>query len=298
MRISSFFAKKPSNLMRVEIDRVVNEFLGGVHRSIFSMKGIEFKRLRPYSIIDRSTAIDDMASSRLSEDPILEPYSRVPYAEKKISIVALLDIEDAMRAPKIKEEHAAKIFWFLALSAFKYCDFLRVIPYSRLHFEDSGWLSGEDELIEFFTRYSALSSPNPRFLHFHSVYSYLNSIELRDAAVFIISDFSNSWFGNELNFKRIDILERNVKFVFFAIDEWGEFIPPARYSMAMRDYRIGSAREYSFEELYERRNAALEYFNKIEGNLRSFGALFIRIPLLDEPLLVVRRAFRRLPHLH
>src|SRR3989344_3522918 len=157
MRASSFFTKKLSGFMRAEIDRVVAEFAGGFHRSVFSNKGIEFKRLREYSPFDKPTAIDDMASSRLSEDPVLEPYSRVPYAAKKISVVTLLDIGDTMRAPAAKEEHAIKLFWFLALSAFKHYDSLRVIPNfgSGAPFQDSEWVSGEDELYEFFVRYAA-----------------------------------------------------------------------------------------------------------------------------------------------
>ncbi|MBI2446363.1 MAG: hypothetical protein HYV51_00895 [Parcubacteria group bacterium] len=281
--------------MRAEIDRVVAEFSGGVHRSVFSNKGIEFKRLREYSPLDKPTAIDDMASSRLSEDPVLEPYSRVPYAAKKISVVTLLDIGDTMRAPEIKKEHALKLFWFLALSAFKNYDFLRVILHSGsgAPIQDSEWMNGEDELSEFFARCAALPSPSPRFLRFQSVYSYLTHLELHDAAVFVISDFSHSWAEDELFIKRLNIREKNIKFIFCAIDEWGEFNPQP-YAMTIRDPRSGYRRECYQEELQELKSGALAHFEAIEKNLRSLNAIFIRISIMADPLAVVKRALRRL----
>ncbi|MDO8591144.1 MAG: hypothetical protein Q7R65_04185 [bacterium] len=293
MQASSFFSKKPSGIMRVEIDRVVAEFRGGVHRSVFSNKGIEFKRLRQYSSLDKPTAIDDMASSRLSEDPVLEPYSRIPYAAKKISVVILFDIGDTMRAPSAKEDRAAKLFWFFALSAFKHYDLLRVIPYSETPLGDSEWVSGEDELIEFFARYALMSMPSPRFLRFRSVYSYLTHLELHDAAVFIISDFSHPWAEEESFLRRLNVRERNIKLIFFAIDDWEEFVLSG-YAITMRDPRTGRMREYSSGELQEKRMSALAHLAGIEEGLRHLGATFIRIPLLADPLLIVRQVFRRI----
>lgn len=294
MRTSSFFAKKPSGLMRAKIGQVLNEFRDGVHRSIFTGKGIEFKRLRPYNpLVDRPTAIDDMASHRLSEEPEFEPYSRVRYAPKRISALVLLDTSEAMLAPAVKEEQAALLFWFFALSAFKFYDRFRVIAYAHRPLQDSDWLSGEDELADFFMRYHNLTKPPQRLLSFASVFSYLLHLELHDTVIFVISDFACAWNQEQVFLRGLGLRERNIKLVFCAIDEWEEFTP-LPYAITMRDPRTGHRREYCREELRELKSKALAHLAAIEESLRPLGALFIRIPILADPLSIVRRALRRL----
>ena len=292
MRTSSFFAKKPVGLMRAKIDRIIAEFSGGIHRSILSGKGIEFKRLRPYSPLDPPTAIDDMASHRLSDEPDLNPYSRVRYTLKQVSILVLLDVGETMRAPAIKEERAALVFWFLAISAFKYLDRLRVIPYAEHPLGDSGWIEGEDGLAEFFTRFGALSNPPARLSLVRSVYSYISRLELHDTIVFVISDFVDSRDEDSAELGQLGGRERNVKLVFCAVDEWEEFVPHG-YSMRLCDPHLGVTREYSSGELNEMRTAALLRLSAIEESLRPLGAAFIRLPVLTDPLATLRQHFRR-----
>lgn len=293
MRTSSFFAEKPSSLMRVKIDRIVAEFRGGIHRSVLSGKGIEFKRLRPYSPLDPPTAIDDMASSRLSEDPILEPYSRVRYTTKQVSTLVLLDVGETMRTPQIKEERAALVFWFLALSAFKYLDRLRVVPYALHPLDDSGWVDREDELTEFITRYGALLNPLARFSSARSVYSYISRLELHDTAIFVLSDFVCSWNDEPAELGRLGSRERNVKLVFCIVDEWEEFTPSG-YSIRLYDPRRGSIREYSSGELDEMRTTALAKLAALEENLRPLGVTLIRFPVLCDPFFILKQSLRRL----
>lgn len=278
--------------MRAKIYRIIAEFRGGIHRSILSGKGIEFKRLRPYSPLDPPMAIDDMASYRLSDDPVLEPYVRVRYTPKQASVLVLLDVGETMAAPSVKEERAALMFWFLALSAFKYLDCLRVIPYKQHPLEDSGWVNGEEGLVEFFTRFGVLSNPPARLSSARSVYSYISRLELHDTIVFVLSDFT-SLPGNELSeLGQLGGRERNVKLVFCAIDEWEEFVPHG-YSMRLYDPHLGVLREYSSGELNEMRTAALRRLSAVEESLRPLGAAFIRLPVLTDPLSILRQHFRR-----
>lgn len=294
MRTSSFFAQKPTGLKRVEIERVIAKSSWGIHRSIFSGKGIAFRRFRPYTPLDRPTAIDDMASHRLSQDPEFEPYVRETYTSKKISALVLLDVGKTMQSLPAKEERAAILFWFLALSAFKYYDDFRVITYAPEPLGDSDWINEEEKLAEFISSYTRVLVPLPRLSRFTSVYSYLPKLELYDTAIFIISDFAHSWKEEPMFLRRLGGHTRNLKLVFCAIDEWEDFVPPSGYAIAICDPRTGRVREYSPRELREKRAAALVHLAQVEESLRPLGATFIRVPLLADPLLIIRRAFRRM----
>lgn len=294
MKASSFFTKKPTGLMRFKIDLVLRELYSGLDRSIFTNKGIEFKRLRPYNpIVDTPTAVDDMASHRLSDEPELEPYSRVHYAPKRISVVVLLNISGSMGIPAVKEEQASLLFWFMALSAFKHYDYFRVITYDLKPLGDSGVVVSEDELVDFFSSHNDIAMPSKSFLRFDSVYSYLSQCDLHDTVLFVISDFAHDW-NKELSFLRGALTrERNIKLVLCALDEWEDF-SPSPYAMVIYDPRLGKYREYCPEELKELKSKALAHFLSIEESVRPLGALFIKVSILADPLAVLKQALLRI----
>lgn len=294
MQISQFFNKKPTSLMRFKIDQIMKEFRGGAHRSLLTGKGIEFKRIRPYNpLVDTPTSVDDMASHRLSDDPEIEPYSRVHNALRKISILILLDSSVTMQFPESKEEVASFIFWFAALSAFKQGDSFRVIAYDSMSFADSGVVSGEGELIDFFIRHSRPTESSKRFSRFKSVYSYLYHCDLHDTIIFVISDFACKW-GEEVSLLRsIGMRERNIKLVFFALDEWEEF-SHSSYSMALYDPRFGRVREFCQEELRELKLMSSAHLLSIGESVRPIGIPLIKIPILSDPIIFVRQALRRI----
>lgn len=294
MQTSPFFNKKPTGLMRFKIDQITKEFHGGMHRSMLTGKGIEFKRLRPYNpLVDTPTSVDDMASHRLSDEPEIEPYSRVHNVLRRISTLVLLDSGVTMRIPEAKEELASFIFWFTALSAFKQGDYFRVITYDLMPFGDSGTVSSEGELIDFFIRHSKPTELSKRFSKFRSVYSYLSHCDLHDTLVFVISDFTFKW-DEELSLLRsVGTRERNIKLIFFALDEWEEF-SSSSYSMAIYDPRLGKVREFCQEELRELKIRASAHLLSVEESVRPISSLFIRIPILSDPAVIVKRALRRI----
>lgn len=294
MQTSSFFKRKPAGLMRSKIDQVLREFHGGLHRSILTNKGVEFKRIRPYNpTVDTPTAVDDMASHRLSDEPELEPYSRVHYASKRISVVVLLNINGSMNIPAVKEEQTALLFWFTALSAFKHCDYFRVITYDCKPFGDSDVVVNEDELVDFFSHHNDISRSSKRFSQFESVYSYLSQCDLHDTVIFVISDFAHKWNKEPVFLRSIGMRERNVKLVLCALNEWGDFSPPP-YAMTIYDPCLGKPRQYCQEELKELKSKALAHLLSIEESMRPLGALFINISILADPLAALKQELRRI----
>lgn len=294
MKASSFFTKKTTGLMRSKINQIISEFHSGVHRSVFTGRGIEFKGLRPYNpIVDTPTAVDDMASHRLSDEPELEPYSRVHYYPKRISVIVLLDVGASMNIPSVKEEQAALLFWFMALSAFKHNDYFRVITYDLKPLGDSGIVVGEDELVSFFSCHNDIIRPSQYFSRFNSVYSYLSRCDLHDTVIFVISDFAYEWNKELLFLRNVGMRERNIKLVFCALDEWEEF-SPSSYSMAIYDPRLGRAREYCPEELIEIKSKASAHLLSIEESVRPLGAIFVKISILADPLSVLKQSLRRI----
>lgn len=290
---ASFFIKKPSQRIRLEIERVLRQFQSGMHRSALCGTGAEFQRLRPYSPFDSAVSIDDMASSRLSEDPEFKPYSRVRYEHKKISVVMAVDVGESMHEPPAKETHTAALFWLFALSVFKSYDRLRVILFSGQPLYDSDWLEGEEGLEEFLARCAFSEKPRPGLSRFLSTFTYFAELELRDSLVVILSDFCWAWRDEPSLLRRLGLAERNVKMLFCALDEWAGFTPTG-YGMAIHDPKTHAVRQLSATELLEVKEDSSRRLALIQESVRPLGIPLLTFPLLEPALEEARKKFLRL----
>lgn len=292
---SSFFTKKPTNNLRLEIDRVIMQFRGGIHRSAMTGLGFEFKSIRPYDPSDSPTAIDWLVSARMSEDPELEPYSRTYHPEKEIVILVLLDINDSMYFPPKKQEQAQDLVWLFALSAFRYNDRFRIMLFRQGELFDSLWVNNEDSLEQFLGSQNSFRVVDHRQT-FADVFMYIATLNLHNTIIVFVSDFCTEWKEEPKTIRHLDVYGNNIRTIFLALDEWRGFTP-ARYGVTLRDPEDGTVQQYDlrknsdFEQMAKK---AEEKFSQVAKSVKSLSIPLIRIPLLEDPIKIVRKEFLKL----
>lgn len=290
------FYQKPDVLLRLELGKVLLRFRSGIHRSIQRGQGNETKSFKPYEPSDPLRSIDPFVSARVSQDPDLEPISRVYYPEKEITTVVLLDVGDCMTIPPRKEEYAATIFWLFALSTFRYGDRMRIIPFDGKKVYDSFWLGNEDAAEQFMNSIEKCHALPHRVSGATDAFSYVVQLSLRDAMIVVVSDFCMQWETCVLSLKRLGLREHSLQLLLLALDEWEGFTPHA-YGITVRDPKTGRTRTMSMGkqgEMAHRADRARRRLSDIAAHARSLGGFCIRIPLIDDPLTTVLRFFLKM----
>lgn len=285
------FLKRPNVNFRFEIERAKRQILSGFHRSVMSGMGIEFKGLRPYDYSEDLSRVDWVASAKISED-LDELVSRNFYADKEISVVALLDLRESMRYLPRKEEHVSLLVWLFACSAFhpRSRDRFRLIGFSESEIYDSSWLGSEDGLEDYFCKIlNGEDRPVGRSEEFSS---YLRALTLRDAVVIFISDLCFS--SEEKDFLLgLGAVENNITVLLIILNEWVG-IKEYGYVIDMRDPRSGQLRQFDDLALKEMQRISRECLEKIRKMAEAIPALPIEVPLVSDPIEVIWHEFIQL----
>ena len=285
---------RPNALLRLKLEKVLVRFQSGIHRSAVKGSGIELKSFKPYEPSDPLQTIDAFVSARISEDPEIDPVSRVYYAEKEITTVVLLDIGDSMKIPPRKEEYANNLFWLFALSTFRYNDRLRIIPFAGTTVYDSFWIGNEGAAGQFFDsmQYTAGTTLH-RVAWVTDVFSYFAHLSLRDAVVIMISDFCQ-WQEEKINMlKSLGLHENNIQPIMIALDEWHGFTPHG-YGMTLRDTVTARTSVLDMRnrgDVAQYADRARRHLLRIKETVHSFGIPMIVTPLITDPLAIVFKTF-------
>ena len=266
--------------IKFKIRRVINDFRSGIHHSIMSGKGMDFKGIRAYDPSDSLTQVDWFASARLSDDDT-ELVSRDYHPEREVAVVCVVDNGHSMETPEQKKQHARILTWLFAFSAFKNRDRFRIVLPSASRIQSSEWIWHEEgfDSIVWSTEHTDL-------------FPFLAGLDLANTLLVFISDFGPDWVDEAPRLRRLDPYGRNIKSIFLALDEWSGFKPtnysitfhnPGENDMQRMDLRFGGSAEQESQEQRKR-------FAKIASSIRPFGVPFIPISLLDDPLKGARRA--------
>lgn len=284
------FPKKPSDSLRLEISRVIGSFYGGIHRSVLGGRGSEFKFFRPYEPADNLRDIDWSASAKVSENPDLEPVSRVYNPERKISVVLAIDLSPSMSFPSKKFEAALELLWLFFISAFRYRDRTRLVFFGGDRIVDSSWLLDEGALEFFMEKHFCPYKKTPD-CPLTDLASHLAKLRLSDPLFVLISDLSFDCKGAPDLFRRLDFQKRNINGLVFWLDEWEGF-SPARHGIILKDPESGQnlradmRRNSTFSKMAEK--AVLSAQNTALG-LRPAGLFFIGLPLVADTLFLAKQ---------
>ena len=220
----------------------------------------------------------------------MEPLSREYYSERRISVIFLLDVNDTMGIPSRKYEHAAVLLWLFALSAFGPHDPFRILCFRDKHVVDSGFLTDEEMIEGWFTSCSKGHAYRWEPLQGGNIFTHLAGWSLQDAVVILVSDFSRDWKRELRSIRQLDVYNNNIHIVFFALDEWVDWISTG-YGASLKDPQTGTIRHCADEELLEFRAAHEDHLGRIRSNLRPLGVPLIILPLLTDPVILIRWKF-------
>ena len=270
---------------RLEIERVLDGFRNGIHRSVLVGLGMEFKSLHPYDpTVDAPASIDWIASARQSVDDA-ELVSRGYERERAISVLFLVDDGVSMQHPPKKQECAAFLLWLFAVSAFKHQDRFRSVFFSSERTVSSEWLTREESLEAFFSdedlRRRKMNAPRQA-----NLLLYLEDFRLHDALVVVVSDFwGDEWQNDAFRLRYLAFAEeKNIRMVYFALDEWSGF-SPVPFSATLRNPLDGSSRLFSLRsggEAAAQKEAQQARFIAAKKALHVADAPFIPLSILGD----------------
>jgi uncharacterized protein (DUF58 family) len=195
MAIDTKELMKQVGKIRVITNRLVDDHLSGAYHSVFRGQGIEFDEVREYVAGDDVRAIDWNVTARMGH-PFIKRFSE----EREMTVMFLVDISGSQgfgSGSRTKSELAAEITCLLALSAIKNQDNVGLILFSDRIEKSIPPRKGRTAVMRL-VREVLAAEETRRGTDITAALRFLSNVQKRRAVVFIISDFMDSGYDNEL----------------------------------------------------------------------------------------------------
>ena len=203
-------------LRRIEIssDKLVDELFSGEYRSGFRGKGMEFEHIRPYTPGDDVRSIDWNVTARYDK-----AFVKQYVEERERNVFLLIDMSRSNSFGK-KREIIAEISATLALSAIKNNDRAGAIFFTNQVENYIPSKNGKKHVLSIIENILSFE-PEQTGTDIAMVLQYFNRIEKKRCVVFLLSDFLDDGYENDLRAtsKRHDLIRIRV------IDRAEERIP-------------------------------------------------------------------------
>jgi len=195
MAIDTRELMKQVGKIRMITNRLVDEHLSGEYHSVFKGQGIEFDEVREYSMGDDVRSIDWNVTARMGH-----PYVKRFAEERELTVIFLVDISGSQcfgSLERPKAEVAAEITCLLALSAIKNQDKVGLILFSDRIVKSIAPRKGRTAAMRL-VREVLAAEETRHGTDIASALRFLNNVQKRKAVVFVISDFMDSNYTQEL----------------------------------------------------------------------------------------------------
>lgn len=191
--------------IKVITTRLVDEHLSGEYHSVFKGQGIEFDEVRQYIPGDDVRSIDWNVTARMGH-PFIKRFSE----ERELTVIFLVDISGSQcfgTGERSKAELAAEITCLLALSAIKNQDKIGLILFTDQIEKSIPPRKGRTAAMRL-VREVLAAEETRRKTDIAGAFHFLNNVQKRRAVVFLISDFMDSNYENELRIlsRRHDVI--------------------------------------------------------------------------------------------
>jgi uncharacterized protein (DUF58 family) len=181
--------------IRVITSRLVDEHLSGEYHSVFRGQGMEFDEVRAYTPGDDVRTIDWNVTARTGH-----PHIKRFAEERELTIIFLVDVSGSHSFGSIdrtKAETAAQLTALLALSAIKNQDNVGLILFSDRIEKSLPPRKGRLAALRI-VREVLASEATSRGTDIAAALRFLGSVQKRKAVVFLISDFQDTNFEQQL----------------------------------------------------------------------------------------------------
>ncbi|OGV58160.1 MAG: hypothetical protein A2283_21380 [Lentisphaerae bacterium RIFOXYA12_FULL_48_11] len=181
--------------IKVITTRLVDEHLSGEYHSVFKGQGIEFDEVREYVAGDDVRSIDWNVTARMGH-PFIKRFAE----ERELTVIFLVDISGSQcfgSGTRSKAEVAAEVTCLLALSAIRNQDKIGLILFTDRIEKSIPQKKGRTAVMRL-VREVLAAKETRRKTNIAAAFRFLNNVQKRRAVVFLISDFMDSNYENEL----------------------------------------------------------------------------------------------------
>ncbi|NLF23722.1 MAG: DUF58 domain-containing protein [Lentisphaerae bacterium] len=176
--------------------RLVNEQLAGDYHSSFKGQGIEFDEVRPYVPGDDVRAIDWNVTAR-SGAPHIKRFAE----ERELTVLFLVDVSGSQSfgsRERTKSELSALLTCILAMAAVQNADKVGLINFSDRIEKVILPRKGRTAVMRLVRDVLAAERTTRQGTDIAAALRYLNNVQKRRALVFLISDFQDRDYADEL----------------------------------------------------------------------------------------------------
>lgn len=177
--------------------RLVDDQLAGDYQSSFKGQGIEFEEVRPYVPGDDVRSIDWNVTAR-SGEPHIKSFSE----ERELTVMFLVDVSGSQvfgSGQRTKSELAALLACILAMAAVRSADQVGLINFSDTIEKVIMPRKGRTAVMRLVRDVLAAERTSRRQgTDIAAALRYLNNVQKRRALVFLISDFQDVDYSDEL----------------------------------------------------------------------------------------------------
>ena len=195
MSIDTKELMKQVGKIKVITTRLVDEHLSGEYHSVFKGQGIEFDEVREYVAGDDIRSIDWNVTARMGH-PFIKRFAE----ERELTVIFLVDISGSQcfgSGGRSKAEVAAEITCLLALSAIRNQDKIGLILFTDRIEKSVPPRKGRTAAMRL-VREVLAAEETRRKTNISAAFRFLNNVQKRRAVVFLLSDFMDSNYENEL----------------------------------------------------------------------------------------------------
>ncbi len=184
-------------IRRIEITtkKLVNDVFAGEYHSTFKGRGMEFDEVREYQPGDDIRLIDWNVTARTGI-----PFIKKFREERELSVMLLVDASSSGQfgtRDQLKEEMAAEICGLLAFSAIRNNDKVGMIIFTDQVEKYIAPRKGRAHVLRLI-REILFFRPTGRSTNISNALEFLNRVIRRKSVVFLVSDFLNSGYANDV----------------------------------------------------------------------------------------------------
>lgn len=268
------------DLRKIEIytNRLVEQEMGGVYKSIFKGKGIEFFEVREFEEGDDIRAIDWNVTARMCY-----PFVKTYLEERELTVYLLIDLSSSQEfgtSSKSKRNLSAIISALIAFSALKNNDNVGLILFTDKVEKHLPPKKGKDHIMHIL-REILFFQPKEKKTNIKNALTFLGKVCTKRAIIFLISDFFDSGFEKDAK-----IISKKHDLIAIQTIDQGEENIEINGLISSEDIETGESffLDFSSKKVKEFfKNKIAEFQNRLESFFRSSKIDFLKIKTSDDP---------------
>lgn len=272
--------------LEIKSKKITTQLFSGEYHSAFKGKGMSFREVREYSAGDDVRFIDWNVSARLST-----PFTKVFEEEREITVMLLIDTSASNlfgTIGKRKQELITEMAAVIAFSAIKNNDKIGVIFFSNKMEKYIPPKKGRSHAL-YIVRELLTMSPAEKGTDIDVAIKYFNNTTRQKSISFILSDFLDSGYGEDLK-----VIGRKHDVIGIKVYDKMDMQLPDVGLVQMQDAESGKIKWVDTGSELVRQNYQQHFFKESETckkNFRSAGADLLHIRTDNDYVKILQQFF-------